>query len=180
MTAPTTRKIQNLKPAHEIVALLEARGCSIAEIAEATGYSYNYVWRIRTEIPEYKVVLSEIKREIKERVVEDTADAISMLNAKVPTMIDNLEDLALAAGKEGVRLRATMDWLDRAPDAPKRVQRQENSEERKIIFSVQQVENMKLAAGDIGASDIVDLIEGQDYLPEPEPSANVINVDEED
>lgn len=179
MVAPTNRKIQNLKPAHEIVALLEARGCTITEIAEATGYNYNYIFRIRSEVNEYPMVLAEFKREIQSQVVEKTANAITMLNSKVPKMIDNLEALALTANKEGVQLRATMDWLDRAPDAPKRVTKEEHTEERKIIFSLQQAENIKGALMDVGASDVVDLLEGEDFTTEVQPQTDVLNVDDD-
>jgi transcriptional regulator with XRE-family HTH domain len=175
--APTEpRKIKNFKSAHEIVALLEARGCSDAEIAEATGYSNNYIWRIRNELPEYALALSDFKREIQERVIDDTADAITKFNSKVPVMIDNLENLALRANKEGVQLKATTDWLDRAPDAPKRVSREEHSEERKIVFSIQQSENMKDALVDIGADEVVELLEGEGFEVEQQ---NVISADDD-
>ena len=170
------RKIKNWKNAYDIVALLDARGCSDAEIADATGYSNNYIWRIKNELPDYPVVVGEFKREIAERVIDDTADAITMFNSKVPTMINNLEGLALDANKEGVRLRATMDWLDRAPDSPKRVSRQENTEERKIVFSVQNVENMQAALIDVGADEVVDLLEGEGFEVQ---SNNVLNVDDD-
>lgn len=181
MSSDAPRTIQTLLPAHEIVALLVARGCSNAEIADATGYNPNYVWRIKNEVPGFPALVDEFKREIQERTIEDTVDAITMFNRRVPTMVNNLEDLALRANKEGVRLRATMDWLDRAPDAPKRVQRSEHQEERKIVFGITQVSNMKAALADVGADEVVDLLEGTDYeeLPAIAEQGSVINIDEE-
>jgi len=177
MVAPTNRKLQNLKPAHEIVALLEARGCTFSEIADATGYAYNYIFRIRSEVPGYQQLVAEFKREIQERVIDQTADAITMFNSKVPAMVNNLETLALGAYKEGVRLRATMDWLDRAPDAPKRVAREEHTEERKIVFSIQQADNIRNAMLDVGREDVLNLLEGRDF--EVNPESEVIDVDDD-
>jgi hypothetical protein len=168
-------KLKTLKNSHEIIALLDARGCSDPEISDATGYAVNHIWRIRNELPEYKVLLSEIKRQIQEQVIDNTADSINAWNARVPVMRDNLEDLALRANKEGVRLSATRDWLDRAPDAPKRVIKEESTQERKIIFSVQQVDNMKAGLIDVGKAEIVDLLEGEDYTVEQDQA--VVNVD---
>jgi len=174
LDAPKTKE---MKPAYEIVALLVARGCSNAEVSEATGYNANYVWRIKNEVEGFDLLVSDFKRDIQQRTIEGTVDILTKFNSKVPLMADNLEDLALRANKEGVRLRATMDWLDRAPDAPKRVHRQENLDEHKIIFGVQQVENMKAALTDVGADEVVDLLEGDDYQV---TNANeVINVDDD-
>ena len=171
----TTPKLKTLKNSHEIVALLDARGCSVPEISDATGYAKNHIWRIQNEIDEYKVLVAEFKRQIQEQVIDGTADSINAWNSKVPVMRDNLEELALRASKAGVRLSATKDWLDRAPDAPKRAIREEHVEERKIIFSVQQVDNMKAGHIDVGKAEIVDLLEGEDYTVEQEQA--VVNVD---
>jgi hypothetical protein len=167
--------LQQLKPAHEIVAMLEARGCNDTEICEATGYSMGHISRIRHNAPGYAVCVSEFKNEIQGKAIDETVDAIDRFNGMVPKMADNIENLALHANKEGVRLRATMDILDRAPDAPKRVHRQENLEERKIIFGVQVVENMRKALTDVGADEVVDLLEGEDFTTEE----GVINVDDD-
>jgi hypothetical protein len=169
-----------MKPMYEIVALLEARGCTDAEIASATGYGANHIWSIRNEAEGYGAAVAEYKREIAERLISESVDVLSRFNAKVPIMTDNLEDLALRADKEGVRLKATQDWLDRAPDAPKRVQRQESFEQKSIMLGVRAVDNMKAALVDVGAGEIIDLLDGEDFkmLEEPETS-NVVNVDDD-
>ena len=171
------RKIQGMKEAYEIVALLVARGCSNSEISEATGYNANYVWRIKTEVKGFDALVANFKHEIQQRLIDETVDAATMFNRKVPVMVDNLEDLALTANKEGVRLRATMDWLDRAPDEPKRDHRQENLDEHKIIFGVQQVDNMKKALSHIGADEVVDLLEGEDFIVSTVGEA--VNIDDD-
>ena len=172
-----TPKLKTLKNSHEIVALLDARGCKITEIEEATGYSYNHIWRIQNEIPQYKVLVTDLKKQIQDQVVAGTVDNITRFNSKVPIMTDNLEELALYAKKAGVRLSATKDWLDRAPDAPKRVSKQEHTEERKIIFSVAVSDNIRAALADVGQTDVVELLEGEDYtICETQ---NVKNVDED-
>jgi hypothetical protein len=180
MASDAPNKLKNLLPAHEIVALLVARGCNNSEIAEATGYNASYVWRIRNEVPGFPALVSEFKRDIQERVIEDTVDAVTRLNNKVPVMLDNLEELALREPRAGVRLRATQDWLDRAPDSPKRIQRAEVSEERTIIFGMTQVQNMKAALSDVGADEVVDLLEGTDYekLPMLNAPDQVVDADE--
>ena len=66
--------------------------------------------------------------------------------------------------------------LDRAPEAPKRVHRQENLEEHKIIFGVQTVDNMKKALTHVGADEVIDLLEGEDFTVEDQM---VINVDDD-
>ena len=158
-----------MKPMYEIVALLEARGCTDVEIAEATGYNYQQIGRIRNEADGYAVAVSEYKREIAERLIDESVDLFSRFNAKVPIMTDNLENLALRADKEGVRLKATQDWLDRAPDAPKRVQRQESFEQKSIMLGIRAVDNMKAALIDVGAGEIIDLLEGEDFKMLEEP-----------
>lgn len=168
-----------MKPMYEIVALLEARGCSDAEIAEATGYTYGHIWNIRNQAEGYPAALSEYKRDIAERMADESADIFSRFNAKVPIMTDNLEELALRADKEGIRLRATQDWLDRSPDAPKRVQRSETFEEKSIMLGIRAVDNMKAALIDVGASDVVELLEGEDFTMFDEEPDNVISVDDD-
>jgi len=176
--APTApRKIKNWKNAYDIIALMDARGCPPKEISEATGYNANYIWRIQNELPQYPAVLAEFKREIHERIIDNTVDAVTMFNDEVPVMVENLKNLALNAKKEGTQLSATQDWLDRAPDAPKRVSKQEHTEERKIIFSVAVSDNIRAALADVGQTDVVELLEGEDYtICETQ---NVKNVDED-
>jgi predicted RecB family endonuclease len=160
-----------------MVALMDAEGCSAREIAEALGYSPNHVWRIQNCLPGYRVLVDDLKHKIQERYVEEVVDAVTKLNSKVPVMIDNLENLALSAKRDGVRLSATKDWLDRAPDAPKRAVREEHVEERKIIFTLANVENMKSALEDVGKAKVVELLEGEDYTV-ADPTTG-INVDED-
>ena len=171
--------LKSMKPMYEIVAMLEARGCGDTEIAEATGFSMGHIWKIRTQAEGYAISVSEYKRDIAERMADESADIFSRFNAKVPIMTDNLEDLALRADKEGIRLRATQDWLDRAPDAPKRIQRTESFEEKSIMLGVRAVDNMKAALIDVGASDVVDLLEGEDFTIFDEELDNVVNVDDD-
>lgn len=169
-----------MKPMYEIVALLEARGCTDTEIAEATGYHLNHIGNIRREATNYAMTVSEFKREIQSKLVDECADIFSMYNSKVPIMTQNLEELALRAQKENVRLKATQDWLDRAPDAPKRATRTESFEEKSIMLGIRAVDNMKAALIDVGASEVVDLLEGEDFsLLTEEPSPNVLSVDDD-
>lgn len=174
---------KEMKPAYEVIALLEARGLRDREISDATGYNANYIWRIRNETPGYAATVSDFRKEVKERVLDSVANIAEVYNDQVPAMTDNLKELALNGQKEGIRLRATQDWLDRAPKAPKRISRNEQAIEHSIIFSVKQIDNMKSALADVGQDDVVDLLAGEGYeelaytAPE-EPS--VINLDEEE
>jgi len=168
-----------MKPMYEIVAMLEARGCRDAEIAEATGFTIAHIYNIRSQSEGYALSVSEYKRDIAERMADESADIFSRFNAKVPAMTDNLEHLALRSQKEAIRLKATQDWLDRSPDAPKRIHRTESFEEKSIMLGIRAVDNMKAALTDVGASDVVDLLEGEDFTMFDEEPQNVISVDDD-
>jgi len=170
-----TRK---MTPAYETVALLVARGLRNAQISDVTGYHPNYVWRIKTETEGFDALVAEFKREIQDNMIDEAADISRVFNDEVVGMAENLKSLAYTAQKEGIRLNATKDWLDRAPDAPKRIQRNETSEEHKIIFGLTQVENMKAALVDVGESETVELLEGIDYEEQSVEKGNVVNADE--
>jgi len=164
---------------YEIVAMLEARGCRDAEIAEATGFTVAHIYNIRSQAEGYSLSVSEYKRDIAEKMTDESVDIFSRFNAKIPIMTDNLEDLALRSEKEQIRLKATQDWLDRAPDAPKRIHRSEVFEEKSIMLGIRAIDNMKAALIDVGASDVVDLIDGEDFTVFDEEPENVISVDDD-
>lgn len=159
---------ERMTPAYEMVALLEARGCTNQEIADATGYNPNYIWRIKNEVEGYATLVADFKREIQDRMIEEHVDNMTRMNREVPSVIDHLKYLCFSARKEGTQLRAMQDWLDRASDAPKRIQRSENLDQRTIMIGFQQVENVRAALTDIGAEDVVELWEGEDYVALPD------------
>jgi len=180
--APKKKHTRPMKPTYEHVALLHARGAPDREIAEVMGLSPGYVWRVRNETEGFDALVTEFKREIQERLIQETVDAAAMLNRRVPTMVNNLEDIALRGDKESNRLKATQDWLDRAPDAPKRISRSEIQEDRNIVLTLRQVDNIKEALMDVGADDVLELIEGEDFseIAPPADGPVVINADELD
>ncbi len=172
---------KEMKPAYEIIALMEARGMRDREISDATGYNANYIWRIRNETEGYAAALADFKKEIHDRTIDAVANIAEVFNEHVPVMAQELRTIALHGQKEETRLRAVQDWLDRAPKAPKRISRNEQAIEHSIIFSGKQIVNMKAALTDVGSDEVVELLEGSGYEEvafEAPEEPQVINLDE--
>tara|TARA_S200002703_G_scaffold143139_1_gene135947 strand:+ start:91 stop:516 length:426 start_codon:yes stop_codon:yes gene_type:complete len=78
--------------------------------------------------PNDRAKMQKMKRAIQDQVSADLG-----LSAK--QMLDNIKSLALTGKSEGVRLKASMDWLDRAGFKPV-----ERIEHTKIARTVEQIE----------------------------------------
>tara|TARA_R100001510_G_scaffold45187_1_gene41822 strand:+ start:328 stop:753 length:426 start_codon:yes stop_codon:yes gene_type:complete len=78
--------------------------------------------------PNDRAKMQKMKRAIQDQVSADLG-----LSAK--QMLDNIKSLALTGKSEGVRLKASMDWLDRAGFKPA-----ERIEHTKVARTVEQIE----------------------------------------
>lgn len=155
------KELSPLSARDQKMALMEAMGKTTAELREHFELSPQRLYVIRSK-HEYRVLVAELRREVRDRTIESQSEElIKRFNELAPGAIDTIEDVMFGAEKEGDRLKAAEMVLDRAPDAPKSVRREESQTEEivKIMFGVQNVEAMKAALEDIGDEDVVDLIE---------------------
>jgi len=162
-------EVKNLTPLSardQKMALLEAMGKTTAELREIYDLSPQGLYKVRSQ-HEYKVLVAELRREVQDRTIDREVFLITRFNQLAPDAVDTIEDIMRGGEKDSDRLKASEMVLDRAPDAPKALRREESQTEEivKVMFGVQNVEAMKAALEDIGDDDIVDLI---DYTVEKE------------
>jgi len=156
--------LQTLTPEHLFVAHLIAERRTNAEIAQATKYSEDYVGTLRGDTL-IRLKVREISDEIEAKRIQSVTDLGMFFNNAAIEAASGVLDLARSAEMENVRLGACKDILDRAPDAPKAVKYEPSASEKRIIqLGLAAVEGMKEALAETGRKDVVELIEGQDWM----------------
>lgn len=146
-------------------ALLEACGARPKEIAYKMGKGEKYVYQLRYSNDNYREVVRELHSLIASRIVGGAEDINSLFNSQigpsVRTLMDIRDDLF---AKDENRIKASLAFLDRAPDAPKATQNRE-SKSVTLSFPVTAMKNMRDALKESGMEEelgLLDLIEGGD------------------
>lgn len=150
---------QELSSFHQMIAYKDAVGKGPTAIAQELGCSVQTVYNARG-VPEYVALVESVKREIRERLVDNAARVQEAYNEEVMPAFETTRELHKGADSDAVRLGAAKDILDRAPDAPKVQKHLGDIDARMIIqFPVQAVGNMKQALEDVGKGEIVEMLE---------------------
>jgi hypothetical protein len=149
-------------------ALMEASGFRVREIDEKLGKKPGYVYRLRQK-EEYREAVREYHAEIARKYVEKSTDLVGLFNEQIgPSVATLIEVRDNRESKAGDRIKASREFLDRAPLAPKA--RREMDEKHLVIsIPVSTMEGMKralLEEGTVEDKEILELVEGKDWKRE--------------
>lgn len=169
-------------PKRELCALMMARGALQVEIASALDLHVNTVSKWIKE-PEVVCRVQELQGDIGDRVVTRTVDKISYWKERFNDEIGDSVKL-LKAVRDGnigyekkdekgnstgfvfdsksaaVRMKAALAFLDRAPDSPKQVTKEEVDDTHRFIFEIPSMENIFNAAKEVGSdNEMLDILD---------------------
>lgn len=141
---------ETLNDRHRLMAYMVASGKTNVEIATRLNCGANRISKIKSSSL-FKMLVNELRREIAERVVEQTADLATTFDRGAPRMAEELYNLGIGAEMENVQLGAIKDWLDRAPSAPK-ARKVVEMDQRGVVLQISAAafENMVDAAQEVG------------------------------
>ena len=155
----------NLDYSARLAALLEASGFRPKEIESKLGKSHGYVYQLRQKV-EYRDLVGENHAEIARRYVDGAADVVGLFNEQIrPSVATLIEVRDNRAEKASDRLKASKEFLDRAPEAPK-ARREMESQGIVISIPVSTMDGMKkalLEEGTVEDLEILELVEGKDW-----------------
>jgi hypothetical protein len=159
----------------KLAALLEANGLRPAEIESKLEMKSGYVWRLKQR-EEYRELVGEFHAEIARKYVENSTDMVGLFNEQIgPSVATMIEIRDNRGEKAGDRLKASKEFLDRAPEAPK-ARREMESQGIVISIPISTMDGMKQALLEEGTKEdkeILELVEGKDWEEEKEePSDN--------
>jgi hypothetical protein len=134
-----------------------------------------YVWRLKQR-EEYRELVGEFHAEIARKYVENSTDMVGLFNEQIgPSVATMIEIRDNRGEKAGDRLKASKEFLDRAPEAPK-ARREMESQGIVISIPISTMDGMKQALLEEGTKEdkeILELVEGKDWEEEKEePSDN--------
>lgn len=173
VAAPTT-----LSPRDQMIAYMEAAGMPPREVSQRVGLSYQRVYVIR-QTADYQTFLTDLKREIREKVVDNASKLVETFNEEAMPAFETLQKLHKDAENENVRLGAANSILDRAPDAPKVNKNTGTVDARTILqLPVRTIEGMNQALTEVGEAEIVELYEEAGRWQAPEDSMQLISLEE--
>lgn len=166
----------NLSPRHRVAALLEARGeMNAREISEAVNLSYSRLAAVRA-FPEYKLLVEKYQKELTERTLDEAAQLLAKFNKAAPGAFETLELLHTKADRDSVRLGAAKEILDRASVSPKKQEFRAGGDSGGITIQLgsQRMGMIIGALEDIGDTETIELLEGEDYITESSPEVEII------
>lgn len=103
-----------------MAALLEACGAKPKEISRRLGKGDQYVYQIRERNPNYPPVVRQLQGLVARRVVSQVSDVNALFNGQIGDSVATLMEIRDNVwAKDENRIRASLAFLDRAPDAPK-------------------------------------------------------------
>lgn len=155
-----TELLTKLSATHEQIAFMEALGQKPMAIAEKVGLNIGSVHRIKTD-PLYKVFLADVKREIRERAIATGVDLVERFNLEAPGAAQTLFDLHKDAEKDGDRIKAAVEVLDRSTEAPQPRRILNNPEEGGLHIHIPggAMKGIAKALTDTGHEDTLELLE---------------------
>ncbi len=166
---------------HKLAALLEARGeLNVTEIAEAVDLSLPRLSTVRNQSVEYKLLVEHYRAELVDRTLDEAAKLIADFNTAAPGAFKSLDSIHKDTGaREGARVAAAKEILDRAPIAPKkRIEGDSKEAGIHIHLGVQSMENIRNALEDVEDVEIIDLLESEYSVDEAEPAKKQLGEDE--
>jgi hypothetical protein len=163
---------EKLNNKHKLAALLEARGeLNITEIAEAVDLTLPRLSTVRNNSTEYKLLVERYRSELVDRTLDEAARLISDFNKAAPSAFQSLDAIHKDTGaRDGARVAAAREILDRAPIAPKKRTETDSKEAGiHIHLGVQSMQNIRAALEDVDDSEIIDLLDNEYSVEEAAP-----------
>jgi len=119
-----------LNQRHMLMAYMEVMGLTPAELAESLRYHRNRVYHIR-RAQCYREKVAEIREKLEEYLIRRTIDIHSRLDVEAHAALDTLRSILTdPTVPASARLRAAVEVLDRAPNAPKKAKGPRKQPER--------------------------------------------------
>lgn len=144
------------KPTIEQLALLDVYGLSNKAISSRLNCSTNTIRRIKST-EEYQTCLETIHEGVRQRFFDEYATVYDKLNEASIKAIDFLIEIAERGEKDSDRIKAIVEILDRAPEAPKK--KVETSSRSNIInITAGAMQRMNKALKDTKNHGIIDLV----------------------
>ncbi len=163
-----------------MVAMMDASGLKPQEIADQIGISKSYVYGMRMN-EDYREAVGDYHQLIARKYVEGATDIVGMFNEQIgPSVATMIEVRDNRNNKPGDRLKASKEFLDRAPEAPK-ARRDREAESLVISIPVSTMEGMKRALLEEGTREdreILELVEGEGWKEEEKEKVITREVDE--
>ena len=164
-----TELLSKLSATHEQIAYMEALGQKPMAIAEKVGLNIGSVHRIKAD-PLYKLFLSEIRREMREKAIATGVDLVERFNVEAPGAADTLFELHREAEKDGDRIKAAVEVLDRSTEAPQPRRIIDNQGEGGLHIHIPgtAMKGIAKALTDTGHEDTLELLEQSpnEFAPE--------------
>lgn len=157
-------EISTLKASHLLVAYMEAGGQSYVAIKNRLKKSDTWLTHVR-QSPEYTEALTMAKRDIADRLVAQAVDLGQKLDDESENSVNTIIEIRDTDQELGsTRLKAAVEILDRAPNAPKK-RTETYTEQRTIIqLPIQSLDYMRAALEDCEEAEV---IEELDNLVQP-------------
>jgi len=131
------RPIKKITHVHKLMAHYLAMGWSVQQIAEELKYTPHYVNQIAND-DRIKALVAEDQRRINEYTIDKEttrrAQITSAMNEEAMNAFNTVKSLHRGSAVDSVRLRAAQDILNRAPEAPKLVTREERDDVHRILL----------------------------------------------
>lgn len=108
--------MKSLNDSHIIAMVLQAAGWSLRDISDTVGLNQSYLSQLRTS-PLYQQELESIRERMKHSMVEELTDRLLGGGAKALGVVEQI--LNDPNQPVGLRLRASVEWLDRIPQTSK-------------------------------------------------------------
>lgn len=143
-----------MSASHLLVALLEASGCSVAEIGRKLGRARSWVME-RTSHADYPGLLREQLELIMRRKVSEIVDVEQLLDSEVLPSVQRLVTIRDTAERDGDRIKAAVEILDRARKGPKKRVADDSGQRLVIQMPVQVVGTMRQALEECGEMDLL-------------------------
>jgi hypothetical protein len=175
LSNPVPEKLNNK---HKLAALLDARGeMNAKEIAETVGLHQSRLSVVRNKSIQYKLLVEKYRAELVDRTLDASAELLSDFNRAAPGAFKSIDSIHKDTGaRDGARVAAAREILDRAPIAPKKRTEESSEGGVHIHLGVQKITNIRAALEDVEDHDIIELLEGEDYEEVAEPDTDETDV----
>jgi hypothetical protein len=152
-----------LSPKLRHAALLEARGeLSGVEIAKRVNLTKEYLYRMKSENPSYKLLVESHQKELVNRHYDASAMLQKKFDDEAPSAFETVAQLHKRADRDTTRLGAAKEILDRSSIAPAKIVGRESGEGGVTIqIATKKLEQIFGALEDVGDIETIQLLEGE-------------------
>jgi hypothetical protein len=166
--------LKAISPQEHMAALYEAtaRFSSPSDIAKEVGMTFGDFLQLR-ENPVYQRIVKSMVEELARVAVENARNPIELFNSQIMPSVRALmvvRDDPFA--KDGDRVKAAKEILDKAPDAPRAKKEGDGGTTVVVQVPVSHMKAIRAAFVEDGDGDALDLLEGRDFDSAAEEGAS--------